>query len=285
VARFEREVQQTALLNHPNVVAIYDYGRTPDNIFYYAMEYLDGVNLERLVEMDGPQPPGRVIYILSQVAHALAEAHDRGLIHRDIKPANIVLCNRGGAADMAKVVDFGLVKDLQSPEPSLSVAEVITGTPLYMAPETISSPESVDARVDIYALGAVGYFLLTGATVFEGKTTVEVCSHHLLTVPIPPSARGASEVAADMESVILRCLEKEPVDRYQDAASLRAALLSCRAASSWALEQASAWWTEHGEAVGRLRRESRQPIAGGTSARLAVTVAAQNVAKGGGQVK
>jgi serine/threonine-protein kinase len=284
VARFEREVQQTALLNHPNVVAIYDYGRTPDDIFYYAMEYLDGLTLEQLIEMDGPQPAGRVIYLLSQVAHALAEAHGRGLIHRDIKPANIVVCNRGGAADMAKVVDFGLVKDLQSPEPSLSAAEVITGTPLYMAPETISSPDEVDARVDLYALGAVGYFLLTGTTVFEGKTTVEVCSHHLLSAPIPPSIRGASEVAADLESVILRCLEKEPADRYQDAAALRGALQSCSAASDWGLEQALAWWAEHGRAVRRLRTESRRPIAGGSRARLAVTVAVRKVADGGSQV-
>ncbi len=273
VARFEREVRQTARLNHPNVVAIYDYGRTPDNVFYYAMEYLDGLTLERLVEMDGPQSCGRVIYILAQVAHALSEAHGRGLIHRDIKPANIVLCDRGGVADMAKVVDFGLVKDMQSPGPNLSQTDVITGTPMYMAPETISAPDEVDARVDIYALGAVGYFLLTGKPVFEGTNTVEVCGHHLHSVPPPPSMRGSAEVAADVESVILRCLEKKPAARYQDATALRLALLSCGSASGWGLDQASAWWKEHGAAVNQLQSESRRPIASDSSARLAVTVA------------
>lgn len=210
---------------------------------------------------------------MSQVAHALAEAHGQGLIHRDVKPANVVLCNRDGAADMAKVVDFGLVKDLQSPRPDLSTSGMITGTPLYMAPETISSPGDVDGRVDIYALGAVGYFLLTGVTVFEGQSTVEVCGHHLHTPPLPPSARGCA-VENDLESVVLRCLEKRPDDRYQDTMQLRRALQQCDAAAEWSLEDAAAWWAEHEQQVREVRDASRRPITDDSKARLAVTVAA-----------
>ncbi|RYG65354.1 serine/threonine protein kinase, partial [bacterium] len=201
LARFEREVQLTSTLTHPNTVAIYDFGRTPDGLFYYAMEYLDGVTLEELVRKHGPQPPGRVVHVLRQVVGALAEAHAAGLIHRDIKPANVLLCERGGAIDVVKVVDFGLVKSLSETaltgELALSNVNVLTGTPLYLAPEAITSPETLDGRADLYAVGAVAYFLLTGRTVFEGATVVEVCGHHLHSKPVPPSARTAAHVPAD----------------------------------------------------------------------------------------
>jgi len=158
IARFEREVQMTAQLSHPNTVAIYDYGRTPEGVFYYAMEYLDGINLEDLVRTYGAQPAGRVLAILDQVCGALAEAHERGLVHRDIKPANIILTERGGEPDVAKVVDFGLVKPIVTDDPRLtmSMPGVMTGTPLYLSPESLTSPESGDPRSDLYALGAVG---------------------------------------------------------------------------------------------------------------------------------
>ena len=168
IERFEREVQITSQLNHPNTVAIYDYGRTPEGVFYYAMEYLDGIDLQTLVERYGPQPVPRVIHILLQVCGSLYEAHSLGLVHRDIKPANIMLNRRGGEPDVVKVLDFGLVKAVDDQKQAgLTQQASLTGTPLYMSPEAIQLPNSVDARSDLYAVGAVGYFLLTGHPVFE----------------------------------------------------------------------------------------------------------------------
>jgi serine/threonine protein kinase len=180
------------MLTHPNTVAIYDYGRTPDGVFYYAMEFLDGINLEDLVRRYGAQPEGRVIAVLRQVCRALAEAHDFGVIHRDVKPGNIILTVRGGEPDVAKVVDFGLVKELDTSGGSTTRSadtNLLVGTPLYLSPEAITTPEHVDARSDLYALGAVGYFLVTGKPLFEGRTIMELCAHHLHTQPIPPSVR------------------------------------------------------------------------------------------------
>ena len=183
LTRFEREVRRTAMLTHPNTVTVFDYGRTTDGVFYYAMELLEGASLDEIVEVDGPQPEERVIHLLEQAAASLAEAHDAGLIHRDVKPGNILVVDRGGISDLVKVVDFGLVKDVgfrargeATSEPALTMADTITGTPLYMAPETVTAPETVDARADLYALGAVGYWLLTGTHVFGGKSIIEVCA-------------------------------------------------------------------------------------------------------------
>ena len=182
-------------MTHPNTVAIYDYGRTSDGIFYYAMEYLDGLSLDALVAAHGPQEEGRVVKVLRQIAGSLGEAHAIGLIHRDIKPANVMFCNRGGVPDFVKVVDFGLVKKLEPGGKEVSVTQVnaLTGSPLYMAPEAITRPDQVDARVDLYALGAVGYFLLTGKPPFDGASIVEVCSQHLYSQPVPPSERLGRE--------------------------------------------------------------------------------------------
>jgi eukaryotic-like serine/threonine-protein kinase len=245
LARFEREVQLTSLLTHPNTIAIYDYGRTPDGVFYYAMEYLDGIDLEELVKRDGPQTPGCVVHILEQVAGALAEAHAAALIHRDVKPANVLLCERGGVPGVAKVVDFGLVKHVR-PEtptnPALSTVNAIMGTPLYLSPEAIVQPGAIDARSDLYALGAVAYFLLTGQHVFDAPTVVEVCGHHLHSKPIDPSERLGRPLPADLEKLILACLKKAPEDRPQTAVELGARLrgLSCR--DEWTSEAATAWW-------------------------------------------
>ena len=207
LTRFEREVRRTAMLTHPNTVTVFDYGRTTDGVFYYAMELLEGASLDEVVEVDGPQPEERVIHLLEQAAASLAEAHDAGLIHRDVKPGNILVVDRGGISDLVKVVDFGLVKDVGSKargeatsEPALTMANAITGTPLYIAPETVTAPETVDARTDLYALGAVGYWLLTGTHVFGGKSILEVCAHHLHSVPDPPSARLGAPVSPDLES-------------------------------------------------------------------------------------
>jgi hypothetical protein len=232
LARFEREVQLTSQLAHPNTVIVYDYGRTPDGIFYYAMEYLNGVTLDALVAAEGAQPPGRVVQILSQAAGALAEAHGVGLIHRDIKPANIMLCDRGGAP-VVKVFDFGLAKKIDAgpDQVALTSATAITGTPLYMAPESITRPDDVDARIDIYALGAVGYFLLTASPPFDARTIVEICGHHLHSVPEPPSARLGRTVPAKLESLILGCLAKDPDQRPLNTRQLLSELSACQTES------------------------------------------------------
>src|SRR6185436_6899267 len=250
LARFEREVQLTAQLSHPNTVSVFDYGRTPDGVFYYAMEYLQGINLETLVREFGPQDPGRVVHILRQVAGSLAEAHGFGLVHRDVKPANIILCQRGGVPDVAKVVDFGLAKDLErTASTALTQANDITGTPMYLAPEAITDPETVDGRSDLYALGAVGYYLLAGAHVFEGATLVEVCSHHLRTPPVAPSKRLGRPLPPDLESVLLACLEKDPARRPPTADAVSTHLAMCVGVDEWGDAKAREWWQSHGQRI------------------------------------
>ena len=248
--RFEREVQRTAMLTHPNTVTVFDYGRTTDGVFYYAMELLEGASLAQIVEVDGAQPAERVIHLLEQAAASLAEAHEAGLIHRDVKPGNILVVDRGGISDLVKVVDFGLVKDLRSQpggEADLALTETnsITGTPLYMAPEALTAPEAVDARADLYALGAVGYWLLTGTHVFGGSSVVEVCSHHLHSAPEPPSKRLGAPIAPDLEALILACLAKRPEDRPATALLLRERLRACAAAGNWTNARAAEWWAAH----------------------------------------
>ncbi|MFN2444421.1 MAG: serine/threonine-protein kinase [Vicinamibacterales bacterium] len=241
--RFEREVQLTSQLSHPNTIAIYDYGRTPDGLFYYAMEYLDGINLDDLVHRYGPQPAGRVVAILDQVCGALSEAHRRGLVHRDIKPANVILTERGGEPDVAKVVDFGLVRPLEPGNADATQStSVLTGTPLYMSPESLSAPESSDPRSDLYAVGAVGYFLLTGQPVFEGTSVFDIVGHHLHSEPAPPSQRTTHPVPSDLEAVILSCLRKDPAERPSDAAALRGDLRGCGMVRVWTTEDAATWW-------------------------------------------
>jgi hypothetical protein len=212
-ARFEREVMAMSRLTHPNNVAIYDYGRTRGGVFYYAMELLDGEDLERLVEREGAQSVERTRHILGQASAALAEAHEAGLVHRDIKPSNIMLCTRGGLRDFVKVLDFGLVKSFAAPaDVQITSEQTITGTPLYMAPESMLAPETVGPPADVYGLGCVAYFLLTGRTPFEGRSLVEVCAHHVHTTPDPPS-KHAPAVPAELDAIVLRCLEKHPEPR------------------------------------------------------------------------
>jgi serine/threonine-protein kinase len=250
LVRFEREVRRTAMLTHPNTVTVFDYGQTTDGVFYYAMELLEGASLGQIVDIDGAQPPERVIYLLDQVAASLAEAHDAGLIHRDIKPGNILVVDRGGISDLVKVVDFGLVKDVRAgagSEATVTSTDSITGTPHYMAPETITAPDAVDARADIYALAAVGYWLLTGTHVFRGNTVMEVLAHHLHSEPERPSVRMSVPIERDLENVLLACLAKRPEDRPQSAQVLRSQLRGCYAASGWTNQRAAAWWRVHGE--------------------------------------
>jgi hypothetical protein len=248
IARFEREVQLTGALTHPNTVAIFDYGRTPDGIFYYAMEYLDGMNLDELVKRFGPLPETRTVFILRQVCGALAEAHAAGLVHRDVKPANIFLTSRGGMYDFAKVLDFGLVKALDVEDTAnLTSANVMTGTPLYASPEAVIHPDQVDVGADVYAVGAVGYFLLTGTPVFTGDSVVEICMKHVKATPESPSVRSGRSVSCDLEKLLLRCLAKTPSDRPSDAADLLKQLDACTIDGEWTAIDATAWWAVRGE--------------------------------------
>jgi serine/threonine-protein kinase len=241
--RFELEAQLTARLTSPHTVSVYDFGRTPEGAFYYVMEFLDGVDLEHLVREEGPVPPGRVVHILLQVCEALAEAHGVGLVHRDIKPANIILSEIGGIPDFAKVVDFGLVKDLKGEDLRLTREDVFAGTPQYLAPETIESGMSSDPRSDLYSLGAVAYFLLTGHPVFEGRF-VDLIQGHLNRAPEPPSARLGRPLPAKLEKVVLDCLEKDPDRRPESASALMLRLAACDDVTPWRPEEAQRWWRE-----------------------------------------
>jgi serine/threonine protein kinase len=246
IERFAREVQITSQLNNPNTVAIYDYGRTPEGVFYYAMEFLDGIDLQALVERYGPQPTSRVIHILRQVCSSLYEAHSLGLVHRDIKPANIMLNRRGGMPDVVKVLDFGLVKAQDDQrQAGLTQNASLTGTPLYMSPEAIQMPNSVDARSDLYAVGAVGYFLLTGLPVFDAENVVDLCQKHVAAMPVPPSERTRTPIPPELESALLACLEKSRAKRPQTARDLAELIDRCGEARQWSVEDADAWWGRH----------------------------------------
>lgn len=243
IARFEREVRLTSQLTHPNTIAVYDYGRTDEGIFYYAMEYLTGLDLDKLVHRFGPQPEGRVIRILTQMCGSLAEAHDIGLIHRDIKPANVILNARGGLYDFVKVLDFGLAKAVDAGKQArLTSSGGLTGTPLYMSPEAISQADRVDSRSDLYAIGAVGYYLLTGTPVFEGESIMEIIRGHVESTPEPPSVRLGKSVSKELERLLLKCLEKDPSDRPASAMELMQELRACRTEQPWTDADAEQWW-------------------------------------------
>jgi serine/threonine-protein kinase len=256
LARFEREVQLTARLSHWNTIEIYDYGRTEDGTFFYVMEYLPGLTLDQLLERHGPLPAERLVHLLRQICQGLREAHSIGLIHRDIKPGNIFAAQRGGLYDVAKLLDFGLVKpvaDLSSPR--ITQDGAISGTPLYMSPEQASGHGNVDARSDIYSLGAVAYTMLTGLPPFDRPTPMGVIIAHSRDDVTPPS-RFQADVPADLEAIILRCLAKRPEDRFQNADSLEQALSECAAADRWTQTDAARWWHEHEHESETLREMS-----------------------------
>jgi serine/threonine-protein kinase len=241
LARFEREVRTAAQLSHWNSIEIFDYGRAEDGTFYYAMEYLPGLSLADLVRNYGPLPPERAIHFLRQTCDALTEAHELGLVHRDIKPSNLFAAQRGGIYDVAKLLDFGLVKPIATDEnPQLTQDGAITGSPLYMAPEQ-ALEQPADARSDIYSLGAVGYFILTGRPPFQGNQTLKVLFAHAHEQVVPPS-RWNPDIPFDLEQVVLRCLAKNPDDRYPNAEYLKRALDDCASAGRWDAERAREWW-------------------------------------------
>jgi serine/threonine protein kinase len=243
VARFEREVQLTSQLNHPNTITIYDYGRTAEGVFYYAMEYLDGLSLDVLVRRFGPQTDGRVIHILLQVCGSLVEAHAQGLIHRDIKPANIMVTRRGGVDDFVKLLDFGLVKATDNrKQTQLTAVNSITGTPLYLPPECIQDPDVAEARSDLYSLGGVGYFLLTGRPPFEAATVLEIIRRQVEEPPEPPSRKATQPMAPVLEQVLLSCLEKSLEKRPRSAAHVAEMLAACTPCHPWTTADAKGWW-------------------------------------------
>ena len=223
--QFEREARLGAELSHPNTVQVTEHGRAGDGTRYFAMELLEGTTLELLVEREGAQPAERVIGILLQLCAALEAAHARGLLHRDIKPSNVVLCRAADGADVVKLVDFGLVKRIDEPRDAAESLDHVVGTPLYIAPEAITSPGDVDARTDLYGVGAVAYFLLSGAPVFSGRSVLELCTQHLLAQPRP------LDVRADLARAVHACLAKDPGERPASAAALAQLLERCRAAA------------------------------------------------------
>lgn len=245
--RFEREVQLTSMLTHPNTIAVYDYGRTPDGIFYYVMEYVNGLSLRGIVERTGRLPPGRVVHLLQQVCGSLGEAHRHGLVHRDIKPANIMVCERGGVFDVVKVLDFGLVRDLQKREgTTLTQPDAVAGTPQYLSPEALRSSDEVDARSDLYCLGCVAWFLLTGRDMVRRDGNIGWVDQILNEAPPPPSSAIPGVIPADLEEIVMACLQKSPADRPQSAAELAQALAACACANDWTQVHARHWWQQHG---------------------------------------
>jgi serine/threonine-protein kinase len=256
LARFEREVRATARLSHWNTVSVFDYGHTDDGTFYYVMEYLPGSNLADLVKRHGPLPAARAIHLLRQTCRALHEAHAAGLIHRDIKPANLFAARQGGVCDIAKLLDFGLVKQAaDKPADQNSPGAALSGSPLYMAPEQAGFAGTPDRRSDIYSLGATAYFLVTGKPPFEGGNLTQVILAHARENVVPPS-QVDSRVPADQEQVIVKCLAKNPADRFPDASSLERALAACRDADRWSDADAERWWNEAGEGTASPRGET-----------------------------
>jgi serine/threonine-protein kinase len=246
--RFEHEVQATATLQSPHTVDIYDYGITPDGTFYYVMELLRGIDMETLVKRFGPIRPERAVYMLIQACHSLHEAHRRQLIHRDIKPANLFVCSYGEERDFIKLLDFGLVKhdrDGDDTDPKLTREGSITGTPAFMCPESITGKGPVDHRSDIYSIGCVAYWLLTGELVFSAETPMGMLTDHATAQPTPPSTLSEVEIPEALDEIVLACLAKHPDQRPQGADDLAARLEEIRFEKRWDNERARIWWDRH----------------------------------------
>lgn len=271
IARFEREVMLTSRLQNPATVEIYDYGRTPDGTFYFAMEYIDGLTLARLVESHGPQPVARVAHILKQVCESLREAHAKGLMHRDVKPPNIMLCERGGEADVVKVLDWGLIKDVRALE-SRDITQYVRvlGTPAYMPPERVRDPARADPQVDIYGIGAVAYFLLTGRTLFEAPNQFDLQKMVVESAAPRTSEHAASSLPVSLDELIARCLAKDPADRPRSVGELIAVFNELLRADPWSTERASAWWRQYHERAGATTAPGSAPASSGTAPKSAV---------------
>jgi serine/threonine-protein kinase len=248
VRRFEREARATADLLHPNTVRVFDYGATEDGLLYYVMELLEGETLGAHVERLGPLPPARAVHIVGQAARALAEAHERGIVHRDVKPDNIFLTSLGGEHDFVKVLDFGIAKITSDSEAAMTGTGFLLGTPLYMSPEVLGG-EQADARSDVYALGAVLYYLLCGRPPFDGDSPSSIILGHLSRTPLSPSIYLRTPLSEELEAIVMRSLRKEPSERYATAAEFALALAGCSVAGKWTF----------GDAVQVARHSSRPP--------------------------
>ncbi|QDV87266.1 Serine/threonine-protein kinase PrkC [Stieleria magnilauensis] len=272
LARFQREVQLSARLKHPNTVEIYDFGRTDEGTFFYVMEYVEGISLEQLVDYYGRQPAERVIYLLLQICGSIAEAHAAGLIHRDIKPANVLLTSRSGIHDLIKVLDFGLAKQIDHDSMQLTRVDSLTGTPLYMSPESIRDAASADVLSDIYSIGAVGYNLLCGLAPLEGESATDVCAKKLHEEPESPERRIGVPLAKDLQRVLLRCLHLDPQARPQSAQQLAGELLACADSPHWTQADAALWWREifDGPYLDDFELSEDNPSAEGTQGDTAV---------------
>ena len=233
LARFEREARLASELNHPNTIQIYDYGSTEKGTFYFVMEYLPGISLAELIIREGALRPARVVHILRQVCASLAEAHNKGMIHQDIKPANIMLCELGGQYDVVKVLDFGLVQSISPSDLSATSNRDLTGTPLYVAPERIRRSDNVDGRIDVYSVGTVAFYLLTGEFLFDGDSSAEILYCVVNEPPRRPSQAAAQEIPAELDNLIISCLQKDPQDRPQDMGALIEVLDSLAIALPW----------------------------------------------------
>jgi eukaryotic-like serine/threonine-protein kinase len=252
VQRFRREARAAAMLRSPHTIQLYDFGVASDGTFYYVMELLNGMDLQTLIAKHGPLPAARVIYLLQQACESLAEAHERGLVHRDIKPANIQVCRMGQYYDYVKVLDFGLVKSQAAaaepePDPQLTAPNTVTGTPAYVSPESALG-EPVDQRTDIYALGCVAYWMLTGRYVFTGDTSIQLLARHVTSAPAPPSRHSAFDVSPALDDLVLACLRKKPAERPPTARDLCDQLGRCEVETAWTREDARMWWETRMEA-------------------------------------
>jgi eukaryotic-like serine/threonine-protein kinase len=246
--RFEHEARATARLESPHTISLYDFGISSDGTFYYVMELLDGLDVESMVQRFGPLPAERAIHLLVQICHSLADAHHHGMIHRDIKPANIYVCRMGLDYDFVKVLDFGLV--ISNPAAAEQLTRLTgdgltSGTPAFMAPEMADSSGTIDARADLYAVGCVAYWMLTGQLVFESSSPIRMLADHVQTAPIPPSQRTELEIPSELEAVVMSCLAKKPGDRPHSARELAHRLERCAIVSRWTNERAEKWWRTH----------------------------------------
>jgi serine/threonine-protein kinase len=247
LARFEREAQVTAAMSSPHTIQLYDFGIEQGGTFYYVMELLHGLNLEELVKRFGPLPPARAAYLLEQTCESLGEAHENGLIHRDVKPANIYVCRYARQVDFVKVLDFGLVKlhnHGESRDLALTVDHSVGGTPAYIAPEQVAGDE-IDGRADIYSLGCVAYWMLTGSYVFEGESALQTMVMHVRETPPAPSSRTDQRVPSALDRIVLACLEKDPARRPQTVDELAAMLAASDVGDPWTPDRAASWWSDH----------------------------------------
>jgi hypothetical protein len=245
VERFKREAEAAALLRSPHTIQLYDFGFSNDGGFYYVMELLDGMSFEALVERDGPVPAERAVYLMLQACDSLGEAHARGLIHRDLKPSNLFTCRVGRQLDYVKVLDFGLVKVVDSGDPTLTAPNIAAGTPAFMAPEVALGEANADCRIDVYSLGCVLFWLLTGQFVFEASSAGRIMHLHIQEPPEPPSRRTELPVPAALDDLVLACLAKDPAERPPDGDALRTRLRDLRIADQWTEERALRWWDTH----------------------------------------